>query len=220
MEPREDYRRYRTWFSLFLAVLLSGFFIAIIVYNGRFNPFSDPFSWLGASETKDGADNRASMAVFVIDMVICAVILGYMAFLFAKDRNIRFHGFRTLISIIGALGACIATFPNNYYLVQHQVGAGFLVGSLWLHANLLIADASRVTSKGYAAFLQIVLQSTVLTYAFTFFVDAPNRDVVQKFGIAGLAIAIELSLAALCREPVDATAVFRPEEIEETKAGH
>lgn len=201
MATTADYRKYRTWFTLFLIVLLGGFFLATLVYNGRFNLIKDPFSRLGASKTPEGADNRASMAVFVVDMAITAVIFGRLAVAFARDSNLSFRGLRVLISITAALGACIATFPNNYFLTQHQLGAGFLVGSIWLHAILFIADASKVTSRGYGLFLHLLLQSTILYYAFTFFVEAPERDIVQKIAIIGLALAIELALGACCKEP-------------------
>jgi hypothetical protein len=214
------YRKYRIGFSLFLTVLLSGFFIGILVYNGPFNILTDPFSWLGASETEDGYDNRASMVVFAVDMVISAIIFGALAVVFVRDKNVPLRGIRVLFSILAAFGACIATFPNNYFLVQHQVGAGFLVGSIWLHAIFFIVDASRVSSKGYSAFLHVLLQSTVLTYAFTFFVDAPNRDVFQKFAIAGLALSIELSLGVLCKDSTPVTEANGVEELEETEAGH
>lgn len=36
----------------------------------------------------------------------------------------------------------------------------------------------------------------------------------------GLALTIELSLAALCKEPVHSTEVTGVEELEETEAGH
>ena len=171
----------------------------MLAYSGPFNPATDPFSWLGASETQDGNDNRDAMAVFAVTMVISALIFVYMATLFVKDKGIPFRGVRIAISILAAFGACIATFPNNYFLTQHQLGSGFLVGSIWLHSILFIVDASRDLSRRYSLFLHLLLQSTVLTYAFTFVVDAPNRDVFQKFAIAGLALTIELSLASLCR---------------------
>ena len=201
MTPSAEYRKYRIWFTIFLIILLSGFFIAALVYNGSFNLWTDPFSRLGASETPEGLENRASMVVFIIVMVLSAIVFGCLTVTFIKDKSVPFRGYRALISIVAAFGACIATFPNNYFLVQHQLGSGFLVGSLWLHAIFFIVDASKVTSKVFTLFLHLLLQSTVLTYAFTFFVGASNRDVVQKFAVIGLALTIELSLAALCKEP-------------------
>jgi len=154
--------------------------------------------------------------VFIITMVLTAILFVCIAIAFARDRAVSFRGYRIIISILAVFGSCIATFPHNYFLVQHQVGAGFLVGSIWLHTVFFIVDASKVSSKGFALFLQIMVQSTVLTYAFTFFVQATNRDIVQKFAIVGLALAIELSLGALCREPTVATELVSGSEIDET----
>ncbi len=219
MESNADYRKYRAWFTTLLVVLVGGFFVASFAYNGRFNLLTDPFSRLGASETPEGNANRSSMAVFVIDMVITAMLFICITIAFAGDRKIPFRSARVLFSALAALGASIATFPNNYFLTQHQLGAGLLVGSFWIHSILFIVDASKVSSRGYTLFLHLLLQSTVLTYAYTFFVHAPARDVVQKFAVAGLALSIELSLAALCREPAaagDQVAKERAEEHAET----
>ncbi len=196
-----DYKKYRVWFTLLLVVLVGGFFIASLAYNGRFNLLTDPFSRLGASITPEGDANRASMAIFIIDMVITAILFSCLAVIFFKDKDVPFRGVRVLFSIVAALGACIATFPNNYFLVQHQLGAGFLVGSFWLHGILFIVDAGRVIQKAHALLLHLLLQTTILTYAYTFLVNAPVRDIVQKFAIVGLALSIELSLLALCKEP-------------------
>jgi hypothetical protein len=198
-----DYRKYRVWFTLLLVVVVGGFVLASLAYNGRFNLLTDPFSRLGASETPDGDPNRASMAIFIIDMVITAILFSCLAVVFFKDKEVPFRGVRVLFSIVAALGACITTFPNNYFLAQHQLGAGFLVGSFWLHGILFILDAGRVIQKTHALLLHLLLQSTVLTYAYTFLVNAPIRDIVQKFAILGLALSIELSLSALCKEPLE-----------------
>ena len=220
MTVESDYKKYRTWFTLFLVFLLAGFLIGALAYNGQFNLYRDPFSDLGASETPEGKDNHASMAIFVVNMAITAIIFSRIAVMFARDATVPFRGFRVLFSITAAMGACIATFPNNIFLAQHQLGAGFLVGSLWMHANFFIADASRATSKMHGFFLQLLLQSTVLTYAVAFVVQAPNRDTIQKFAITGLALAIELSLASLCKVSVPDTDTADEGEVNGTKLNH
>jgi len=220
MRPQVDYRKYRIWFTLLLVVQLGGFLIASLAYNGRFNLLTDPFSRLGASETPEGLANRSSMAIFIIDMVITAILFGCVAAVFARDKKIPYRGVRVLFSIIAGLGACIATFPNNYFLVQHQVGAGFLVGSFWLLAILFIVDASKVLQKRASILLHLLLQSTVLTYAYTFLVHAPSRDIVQKFAVIGLALSIELSLSALSRESVTVSGLAAAEKLDNGETGH
>ena len=142
MDPLAHYRQYRILFSLLLSILFLGFFIGVLVYAEPFDLLRDPFSALGASETPEGYGNRTSMAVFIITMVLTAILFVCITVAFARDRAVSFRGYRITISILAAFGACIATFPHNYFLVQHQVGAGFLVGSIWLHTVFFIRALS------------------------------------------------------------------------------
>lgn len=196
-----DYRKYRFWFSLFLTILLGGFAVGMLTYGDPFRFWLDPFSGLGATETPTGNDNHVSMVIFVGDMIITGILFVRITVLFARDRDVPFRGARIIFSICAAFGAFIATFPHNIFDIQHKLGSGFLVGGVWFLSIFFIIDAGAVASRKFQFALHALLHSTVLAYAISFFLNSDTKHTFQKFAIAGMAIAIEVSLNRLCREP-------------------
>ena len=199
-----DHRKYKVWFSVFLGVLLGGYGIAILAYAEPFLFWQYPFSGLGASETPGGFRNNLSMVIFVTDMTVCGIILLCIMTAFIKDREMPFRSNRIAFAAIGALGAFIATFPHNLFDVQHKVGSGFFVGSLWVLAVLFITDVRILVFRAYSNVLHVILHTTVVAYAITFVIDANSKQVFQKFATVGLAAGILMSLGALSRRAAEA----------------
>ena len=213
-----DYRRYRTRYGVFLLVLLGGYGVAILTYGEPFLLWQHPFSGLGASETPGGFLNYTSMVVFVTDMTLCGIILLNIMAVYIRDREITYRSFRIVFSAIGALGAFIATFPHNIFDVQHMVGSGFFVGSLWVIAVLFITDVRARVSINYSNMLHVILHTTVLSYAITYVFGADSKQVFQKFATVGLALGIMLSLGALCRSRIVEGEALEANEAESTNA--
>ena len=188
-------------FTLFFSVLVGGFALGMALYGEPFDLWEDPFSELGATLTPNGYENNAAMIVFVGDMIICGILLIIIAAAFGKDSRVPNRGVRVIFASAAAFGAFVATFPHNLFDLQHKLGSGFLVGSVWVLAIAFLVDASKRGSHKYVVFLHCILHGTVLAYAFAFFVDADSKQLFQKLAIAGLSLVIELGLAVLCRVP-------------------
>ena len=203
MEPPVDYRKYRIWFTTFLVVLLGGFCVGMWLYGEPFVFFEYPFSGLGATKTVNGFENHASMVVFVGTMIATGIIFIAVSIVLVRDRAIPFRGLRIVISLTAAFGAFISTFPHDLFDLQHKLGAGFFVGSVWLTAVFFLVDAVNVISRRLIVALHLVLHVTVLAYAIAFMVDSPTKQFFQKFAVMGLGLAIEMSIGALCHGPVE-----------------
>ena len=92
----------------------------------------------------------------------------------------------------------------------HVTGGGLIFFSLWMLTMIYLANARRQGLGGTFWFGMVVLQSTVLTYAFYFAIDSEFQQAAQGFGLVGLIGTLIWTTQALARSGVEAQAV--PEE--------
>lgn len=85
-------------------------------------------------------------------------------------------------------------------------GGGFIFFSLWMHANIYLVEAKRSGKPGVFWIGMLVLQSTVLTYAFTFAIDWQHKQITQGIGLAGVIGVVIWSSMAVARLYRPATA--------------
>lgn len=194
-----SFQKYRVWFTALIIVILTGFGLGMLVFGEAFLFWEYPFSDLGATVTENGFPNRPSMIIFITTMIMGSIIFFVLAFFFAFDKSIVGRGIRAVFCITGAVGMLIATFPHDLYNLQHSLGSGFFVGSLWALCLIFLIDLARYRSKIDAARLHLVLHTTVVSYAFLFLIDSPSKQVFQKFALVGLCVVPFITLNKLAK---------------------
>jgi len=77
-----------------------------------------------------------------------------------------------------------------------MAGAALFVAAIWALGTLLLIEAWKSTNRERNILLQILLQSTVIGYAVTFFADLPVKNIAQKFAVFGLIIVLKIATAS------------------------
>ena len=75
-------------------------------------------------------------------------------------------------------------------------------GTLWLF-SIVSLDYIYHSGKKYRALLySLILNGTVLPYAFMFFVKSPNMQIAQKIALLGLILVLKLVITEQTRDNV------------------
>ena len=137
----------------------------------------------------------------MFDTVLVGVACNLVAISVAcmRDKALPIRGVRSVFASIGAVGALIAIYPHNIYEVQHSVGSGFFVGSLWFLSVFLIHDVAKRISQTASRWLHVLLHTTVISYAIAWVLDLESRQVFQKFAVIGLCVTLLLATRILAR---------------------
>ena len=76
----------------------------------------------------------------------------------------------------------------------HSIGGALVIGSLWLLAVIQFHEILKATQRRRVYLYHLLLQGTVLPYAFLYAFGSELCPMVQKFAIAGLMISLKFML--------------------------
>lgn len=174
--------------------------LGMLTYAEPFRFWEYPLSDLGATVTATGIRNGISILFFICAMLTSCLVMVLL--------SRRFRGFRRALCLSCAAGFLISTFPHNICNPVHSLGAALMVGSLWglsvsFLGTLRIRNSVSPFLLGHA-----LLQGTILTYAVTFILDSPVKQVTQKLAVLGLLTVLlvmgrNYSILTECREEND-----------------
>ncbi len=177
--------------------------IAMRLYGEDFILLQHAISDLGATVTRGGLPNRRSPYVFLVQMVVSGVMcLRYARVIARRDGEPR--GNRVRLLRLCAAGFFLMPAPHNLPVAHqvHMIGSGFIFFSLWVLTMNYLTDARRRGLGGTFWIGMVVLQSTVLTYAFFFAIDSEFKQVAQGFGLLGLVGTLIWSTQAVARSGI------------------
>jgi hypothetical membrane protein len=166
--------------------------LSIVTYPGRFRLAESALSDLGLAVTPDGAGNAVSRVIFAANFVLTAYVMLSYARSCSGSAPVNNARLKRTLALAAALGAIVAIAPHDRFHSLHGVGCGALIGSLWMIANLLAGELWRA-ERGIAVISQAVLQTTVLSYALAYALDAPQKQLLQKLAVAGLSMSLALA---------------------------
>ena len=171
-------------------ILLLG--LAIFKYAGVFNVLRDPLSYAGHTYTSDGAPNTISMYIYCADMILSSALMLVIA---AKLKNIfSYKNVLTILALTSTLGFFIAGLsPDDTRHPLHVAGSAAFIVSLWLMATFLLYRYKEKLGNFKTYFLQIILQLSIFTYGFAYFLDMDISNVLQKFAVFALFISLAIS---------------------------
>lgn len=179
------YRKLNRYFNYLMYVTLLVFILGMLAYGQDFSFRDHAFSHLGRLHTQDGSNNILSLMIYGPGMLLSSLICYRLSSLIADRAG---HNLMRM----AAAGYLLLIVPCDLLRLVHSIGGGLVIGSLWLFALL---GMYRLRSRaGNRKFLiqQLILQGSVLPYAFMYAMESPLCPVFQKFALAGLIISLKL----------------------------
>ena len=92
---------------------------------------------------------------------------------------------------MGGLGCFVFIFPHNINDNIHMIGAALFVAAVWAMGTLLLVESRKTINRERTVLLQTLLQSTVISYAISYFADLSIKNIAQKFAVFGLIIVLK-----------------------------
>jgi hypothetical protein len=187
------HHRIRILVNMLLANILIIFIAGIIAYGEKFLLWEYPYSYLGMIKTPGGNGNTLSFIIYaagcLMNSILCLKISG----------NFTGRLFRILFRIC-ATGYLLLILPCDVLNTIHSIGGALAFGSLWFFSMISIIDLYQLGKKLNALLYNILLNTTVLPYAFLYFVQSPYKDIAQKPALLGLILVINLIITEMNKE--------------------
>jgi len=183
-------------FARLIFLIMATFILGMLVYGGTFSFWNSAFSDLGSTVTPEGNSNMPACVVFMAGMVLSGLTLLRISNHFVKEKGLTHHKLKAHFSLLGGIGCFVFIFPHNINNDIHMVGAALFVAAIWSLGTLLLIESRKTVNRERNILLQTILQSTVISYAITFFANLPVKNIAQKFAVFGLTFVLR-SVTAL-----------------------
>lgn len=175
------------WLNYLLLVTVFTFILGMITFGEPYSFYKHAYSYFGRIRTPNGNSNILSFLIFSCSSILSAYICLHI------DRILH-GGYNHNLFKICAVGYLLMLTPCDIYNPLHMVGAAIVFASLWLFAVIRLVQL--IPSTGIIKFIvyQLVLQGTVLPYAFFYAIDSPAKQMVQKIALFGLIAALKFTV--------------------------
>lgn len=175
-----------------LSLILLVFILGLITYSEKFDFRADPLSVLGEIYPQKTNSNMLAFGIFLAGMLLCSLLS------FSISQELKdFYG-HNLFKIAGT-GFFLLAFPSNHFNLLHSLGGALTVGSLWWFCVTILNDLFKRSGKIKIIIYHILLQGTVLPYAFLYFAGVSGRQAAQKFAVLGLILVLKFTTSELLR---------------------
>lgn len=173
-----------------LSLILLVFILGIITYAEKFDFWADPLSVLGEIYPQKTNSNMLAFGIFLSGMLLCSLIS------FSISQGLKDIYGHKLFKLTGT-GFILLAFPSNHLSWLHSLGGALTVGSLWWFCVTILNDLFKRSGKIKIIIYHILLQGTVLPYAFLYFAGVPGRQAAQKFAVLGLILVLKFTTSEL-----------------------
>lgn len=181
------YHKLNEYFNYLMYVTLLVFILGMLTYGQDFSFLEHAFSHFGRLRTQNGNPNTLAMFIFGIGMILSSLICIKLSKL-TEDSTSR------LLFSISAAGYLLLIVPCDLLNTIHAFGGALVIGSLWLLAVIKLHELIQQANRLRYYLYHLLLQGTVLPYAFLYAFDSPLCPLAQKFTLAGLIITLKLTL--------------------------
>ena len=187
------YHKLNRYTNYLIYVTFLIFILGMLTYGQPFSFKEHAISHFGRIRTQDGSPNILSLLIYGTGMMLSALIC-------LKLGNLTEHNTSHLLLRIAAAGYVLLILPCDVLNTLHSLGGALVIGSLWLLTVIQIHQLIKRTNKIRAYLYHLLLQGTVLPYAFLYAVGSPLHYMVQKFAILGLMISLKLVIVEHAKE--------------------
>ena len=139
-----------------------------------------------------GIPNTMSWLIFSCGMILCSILCFYISSLLRDEDEMEHLRFKRYLFLICGIGYLIILMPYNINNSIHAIGAALIFCMLWILTVILLKELSHRIENYKLLFYHLVLQGTVLPYAFFYFIKSPIQKQVQKFAVIGLMLILKL----------------------------
>lgn len=180
-------------FSTIILINLAALVISMYTYGEKFLFWKYAFSYLGGINTVNGKPNYLSAVIFVASMIASGILCLQILSATGRKRNPGHKAGRFFLKTCTA-GYFTIIVPYDVLDIVHVAGSAAVFGGLWFFINILLWEIRKNGEKGKFLLFQLLLQGTILPYAFLYVINSPLRETAQKFAIAGLMLALKLAV--------------------------
>ena len=185
-----ELNRYASYL-IYLTILV--FILGMLTYGQSFSFREHAISHFGRIKTQDGSSNTLSMFIFGTGMLMSSLVCFRLSRLVEDNTS-------NILFMIAATGYIILIAPCDKLNTVHAIGGAMVIGSLWLLTVILIHELLKYSKKKRIYFFHLVLQGTILPYAFLYATGSDLCPLVQKFAIAGLIVSLKLVINEYAKE--------------------
>ena len=171
--------------NLVLANTIIVFVVGALTYGEKFHFWDFAYSYLGMTRTPDGYRNTLSFLVFVAGCLFSSFICFKISNIFTVQL------FRILFKICGA-GYLLLMLPCNLINSLHSIGGAMVFGTSWVFSIISINYMYHSAKKYRAILYFLLLNGTVLPYAFMYSVHSTYMQTAQKIALVGLIVVLKL----------------------------
>lgn len=196
-----NYHRLNNLMNIFLANTILIFILGAITYGEKFHFWDYAYSYLGRVKTPGGNNNILSFIIYVTGCILNSIIC------FKISNTITERLYKIFFKACGA-GYLLLMLPCDIINSIHSVGGALVVGSLCFFSVISINDIYRSGNKLKAILYFLLLNGTVLPYAYAHFVNAPWEQIAQKPAVLGLILTLKLVLTWHNREETKEEKLF------------
>ena len=196
-----NYHRLNNLMYIFLANTIIIFILGTLTYGEKFHFWDYAYSYLGRVKTPTGNSNTLSFIIYVAGCMINSIIC------FKISNTITERLYKIFFRVCGA-GYLLLMLPCDVINSIHSVGGALVVGSLWFFSVISINDIYRSGNILKAILYFLLLNGTVLPYAYAHIVKAPWEQIAQKPALLGLILTLKLVLTWHNREVTEEDKLF------------
>jgi len=190
--------RIRKLFRRLLLVDLSTIILCMFFYGNRFNFWNDAFSYFGSTVTPTGHSNTTSMLIFISGLGMSSIICFKISHGFRYLQNVPHARLKYYLFRITGTGYLIMMMPCDIQNGIHSVGSALVFGTLWFLTLLLLIETKYALKPFRYYLFQLMLQGTILPYAYAYFTGALAKQVFQKFAVIGLILTMSFAVKFSC----------------------
>ncbi|MGB4293332.1 MAG: hypothetical protein WBJ37_10695 [Bacteroidales bacterium] len=176
------------YFNYLLLSIIFVFIAGIVTYGEKFRFWEYAYSYIGMYRTPGGNPNTTSFLIFIAGSLFNSFICFKIKSLFEKKL------YQFLFAICGT-GFILLTLPCDILNPIHSTGGAMVFGSLWIFSHLGIYDIYHSGKSQKALVYFVLLNITVLPYAYLYFFNSPHQLIAQKPAIIGLVFTVKMVIS-------------------------
>ncbi len=166
------------------------FLLGAIFYADPFHFWEHALSELGTTITLLGTPNLTSSVIITQGMFINGRLMLEIARIYRQDPSRPYSKLKSGLIYLASLGSFISIFPNNLYHTIHSIGSAFHIGGIFLFDLVLLKEGLPSHKPILNTFMIGTLSLSVFSYAITFFMGLPIKQVTQKICVINLLLIL------------------------------
>ncbi len=191
----ETYFKITRYFDYLLVSIILVFIAGFITYGERFRLWEYTYSYIGMLRTPGGNPNIVSFLIFLAGSL-------FNSFICFRISSFYINKFFRLLFRICGVGFILLMLPCDIINSIHSLGGAMIFGSLWIFSLARINEIYHSGIKNFALIYFLILNLTILPYAYLYFINSAYQQIAQKPAIIGLILTVKFVISEHLNEPI------------------